>query len=343
MKISNAFNLLAVAALFILGACGNETENTEAVKKDSVAVSAKTPAALQLLNEKLEKDPSDAPTYNERAKYFIETRDLKAALSDITKAMNIDSSKSDYFVTISDVYFLTNQTGNSKLALEKAITLDPKNTTAILKLAELYLYVGKNDKSIEYINMALKIDQYIAKAYFMKGMNYKDLKDTARAMSSMQTAVEQEKNYYQAYIQLGILAAGKYDPLAIQYYKNAIRIQPKSTEAWYDLGKYYQDAGDAANAIATYKTLLTFEKNKNAAYNIGVVYLVNLKKYDLAIDYFSQAINTDPNYFEAYYGRGVSYQYKSDKKTAAADFQSALMINPKYEPAQTALQEMGVK
>ena len=84
----------------------------------------------------------------------------------------------------------------------------------------------------------------------MKGMNYKEIKDTAKAISSMQTAVEQDQTYYSAYIQLGILCAAQKNPLAVQYYKNAMRIQPNSTEAWYDLGKYYQDVKDWAQATA---------------------------------------------------------------------------------------------
>src|SRR6185369_1058886 len=150
-----------------------------------------------------------------------------------------------------------------------------KNVDAMLKLAELYFYVKKYDKSIEYINMALKINKYNAKAYFMKGMNYKEIKDTAKAISSMQTAVEQDQTYYNAYMQLGILNAAQKNPLAVQYYKNALRIQPNSTEAWYDIGKYYQDVMDWTQASEAYATLLKIDpKYKNAFYNLGVINLV---------------------------------------------------------------------
>jgi len=212
---------------------------------------------------------------------------------------------------------------------------------AILKLAELYLYVNKNEKSMEYINMALKLNQYNAKAYFMKGMNYKDMKDTARAISSMQTAVEQDQQYYHAYIQLGILCAAQKDPLAIQYYKNAIRIQPASTEAWYNLGKYYQDVEDWRNALGAYTALLkTDAGHKYAHYNMGVIYLVGLKKTGLAIDHFSDAIKTDPKYVEAYYGRGVAYEGTGETKAAILDFQACIDIDPRFEEAKNKLQQI---
>jgi tetratricopeptide (TPR) repeat protein len=258
-------------------------------------------------------------------------------------ALNIDSSKSVYYMTISDLYFLGNKTGKSKLALERAISLDAKNVDAMLKLAELYLYVAKHDKSIEYINMALKVDMYNSKGYFMKGMNYKELKDTAKAISSMQTAVEQDQQYYQAFMQLGILCAAQKNSLAVQYYKNAIRLNPKSTEAIYGLGKYYQDIEDYANALTTYKSILDYEQNPNVHYNIGAIHLGNTRKYDLALTHFSDVIKIDPKYTDAYFARGVTYEKMGNKKSAIADYQACLAISPDYQLAKIALQKLGVK
>lgn len=190
--------------------------------------------------------------------------------------------------------------------------------------------------------MALKQDKYNAKAYFMKGMNYKELGDTARAISSMQTAVEQDQMYYHAYIQLGILCAAKKNPLAVEYFKNALRIRPKSSEALYSLGKYYQDKEELENAMKTYTELVGIEdKNINAYYNMGVIQLINLKKYNEAINYFSTAIKIAPKYVNAYYARGLSYQALGNIKMAVADFQACTSINPKFEPAHAALKQLG--
>jgi tetratricopeptide (TPR) repeat protein len=141
-------------------------------------------------------------------------------------------------------------------------------------------------------------------------------------------------------MQLGILCAARKNPMAIQYYKNAIRIVPNSSEAWYATGKYYQDIGDWENAITTYNALIAAHKHsKYASYNLGVIYLVNLKKYQLAIDHFTAAIQTDPKYVEAYYGRGVSYHALKDEKQAMDNYQQCLRINPDYKPAQMELKQ----
>jgi tetratricopeptide (TPR) repeat protein len=322
----------------ILFSCGNKEEEAKTRDTDTVAVDT-TAAGLSALNKRILADPNNPDLYHERAKYqFEKNKDIESAMNDMQRTLMLDSTKARYFLTLSDLYFTLNKTGNAKAALEKAVQVEPQNVDALLKLAELYLYVKKYQLSIDYINKALKIDQYNSKGYFMKGMNYKEIGDTTLAISSMETAVEQDPKYYAAYIQLGILYAAKKNPLAESYYNNALKLDPKSTEAMYNKGKFYQDMGNWNAAILTYTNLLKVDPNfKYAHFNLGVIHLVNLKVYNEALKHFDTAILIDSQYKEAYYGRGTTYQAMGDIKRAAADYQQALIIDPHYEPAKQAL------
>lgn len=337
MKIKFIFLLLATASLFTSVSCSSDpAENAN----DSTDVKAEP--ALAKLNADIKEDPSNAEYYHARAKYYYEKKKIIEGLADMGKAISIDSSKSAYFLTLSDLCFVSNKTSDAKKALETAVRIDPKNTDAIMKLAELHLYVRQHDKSIEYINMALRVDAYIAKAYFIKGMNYKEMKDTVRAISSMQTAVEQDQQYYQAFMQLGLLCASIKDPLAAQYYKNAIRIQPKSYEAWYGMGKYYQDVKDWTNALGTYNSILQIEPaSRNVHYNMAVVYMFGLKKNELALEHFNLVIQSDPDFAEGYYARGICYQAMGKKKEAINDLEACMKIDPNNELAKAALKDLG--
>ena len=334
--------LLLIAAVVSASvmSCGNNPGDDNGSTDTTSADSA--PAALEALNKQLLADPNNPDLYHQRAKYHLEkNKDVNSALRDMGSALKIDSTKADYFLTLSDLYFTMNKTGNAKAALEKAIEVDPKNTEAMLKLAELYLYVRKHQESINYINQALKIDQYNARGYFMKGMNYKEIGDTSLAISSMETAVEQDPQYYAAYVQLGLLYAAKKNPLAESYYNNALRLKPNSLEVLYNKAKFYQDMGNWNAAIQGYTELLKLDPSyKYAHFNLGVIHLVNLKVYDQALTHFSNAIQSDPNYKEAYYGRGTAYQSLGDVQNAAKDYSAALRIDPSYEPAAQALKAL---
>jgi tetratricopeptide (TPR) repeat protein len=74
------------------------------------------------------------------------------------------------------------------------------------------------------------------------------------------------------------------------------------------------------------------DKTKEAYIKQGVAN-VKLKKYNQAIEDFSQAIKLDPNNAEYYYKRGVTYGNLNQHQKAIEDFNEAIRLNPKYAEA----------
>lgn len=298
------------------------------------------------INEKLIAEPNNASLYFQRAKLYFDNKDLESSFNDINRALNLDSSNADFYLLLADIHFIKKEGIKAKEVLNKCIEIDPKKTEAYLKLSEVYFLVEQYGKSIEYINQAIKIDAHNANAYFMKGMNYKYMGDTAKAISSMQTAAEQNNDFYDAYIQLGLMFSEKHDSLAVHYYENALRIEPKSTEALYGKAMFLQEHGHPERALNDYRKIMEIDKNNYIAYfNTGFVYLVYLKKFQEATDNFTTAIELNPKYYEAYCNRGIAYEKMSASpltplhlrgeflKMAEVDFRKALELKPDFAPA----------
>src|SRR5690606_20198646 len=90
-------------------------------------------------------------------------------------------------------------------------------------------------KADYYISSSLRIDPYSPDPYFTRGLIYRsDYYITGReeswkiAVSSFQTAIEQEPDYYEAYVELGVMHAEKGDSIALEYYNSALDIYPES-------------------------------------------------------------------------------------------------------------------
>lgn len=336
-RIYTFFHSSVIALLLVVAAC-NSPKQPNAV---SNKIATNIPKELALLNEQILKNNKNPDLYHARAKYFVEHGDAKSAADNMKVVMMLDSSKSDYFVTLADAYFLTNQTSQTKYNLERAVAKDEKNINALIKLAELYLYVRKNEISIEYANKVLKIDKNYAKAYFVKGMNFKELGDTAIAISSFVTATELDQEYYHAYVQLGLLCAAKKNPIAVAYYSNALNLNPKSEEVYYNLGMYYMDNKEFNKAIENFTTLTQINPNNREAYfNLGYIHFNYLNVKDQAKKYFTQAINVDPNFERAYYMRGYVLETLGDIGNAKKDYEKALSIYPQYELAAKGLERV---
>ncbi len=328
MKIINNAFLLLICVLIV--ACGgnkkNETEST--TKPDSLQVT------LDALNKKIAENPKDPKLYDQRAAWYLQNKDPDKALSDVNKAITLDPKNSAYMRTLSDVFFATGKLRNCLDALNKACELNPNDAEALLKLAELYFYQKDYKKTFEFIDKAQKIDNLNAKADFIRGMALKDVGDTLKAVKSFEKAIEKDQQYFHAYMQLGLMYSVKRSALAIDYFNNALNLNPKSIEALYALALFYQQVGDFQKAIAKYTIIIQIDPTyKYAHYNIGYIYLVELGSYEDAIKYFSDAIKCDANYVEAYFNRGFAYEKMGNIKSARADYQQALKIRVNYDKA----------
>jgi tetratricopeptide (TPR) repeat protein len=89
-------------------------------------------------------------------------------------------------------------------------------------MARTYAIENAYDKAFEFVDEALKRDKYLRDAYVLKGMMFRAQNKIDLAISSFQTAVEMDANFYSGYVALGNLYEQKNDPLAFEYYKTAL-------------------------------------------------------------------------------------------------------------------------
>ena len=330
------FGLLAAS-------CHSGIKSNQQVKgADSAAMHGDTiTPKINSYTNRIAANSKDADAYYNRGKLELEVKMLGGSLSDLTKAVQLDSTKSDYYYYLADVEFITGHTHEARDAFDRSIKLNPKNTDAMLKLAELYFYIKKYDDAIDLIDQAIAVNKYIAREYFLKGMIYTEKHDTMKAISSMQTAVEQDPDYFNAYVQLGLLFASKGNGIALTYYDDAIRLQPQNPEPYYDKGMFYQFGGDNEDAIKAYNEVLEVDSTyKFAYYNLGVIYNLNKNDYSKSLEYFNKAIRCDSVYYMAYFGRANCYEMLKQKDNAMADYAHAYRINPKFKEAEAAYKKL---
>lgn len=298
---------------------------------------------MDSVNSLIKSDPNNSVLYYERAIMHYDNRDLSSSMSDVGRALKLDSSNVDFYLLLSNLKLLSKQSRESRNALIKAYNQDPLNIDVLLKLAEIYMLVENYEESFRYLNEALRVDIHNATAYRLKGFNYKYSGDTVNAISSFQTAIEQDPKDYDSYLQLGLLYSIPLKPIALDYYNNALLVRPSSLEALYAKAYHLQLIGESREAINLYNQIISLNEDYfNAHYNKGYVYLEHLNKYDSAVFAFTEAIEHGPkNYFQAVYNRGLSYERSNKIDNAEIDYRLALDINPQYDPAAEGLSRIG--
>ncbi len=330
-----------VAMLMVLGcmACqpGHE-KNVTAQPGDSTKV------RINEFTKLIDDKPGDAELYNSRARLYFLDRQFDLALKDVNKAISISPRNDAFYVTLADIYLLMGQTENSRDALKKSVEINPGNKEALLKLSKLYLIVKDYQGCYATLKQVLEIDQNNAAAYYTRAIALLEQHDTNRAVSDLLKAVDKNQDYYEAYLELGNLFSIRRDRLAESYLKNALNVRPQSKEALYMLAMHYQETGQFEKAIATYGNLSVVDSAfRDVPYNIGFIYLVYLQDFNKAINYFTEAIKKDPEFYQAFYNRGYAYELAGDFAKAREDYQKSLKIMVNYDKAIEGLNRLDAK
>lgn len=347
MSSKSFFLLVFVGALWIsCNNAGNGNIGSAEQSDDSQGKSAKTDSLLAAINKRIAENPKDYKNYLERARYHGNKMEYPLAYQDISRALEVDSTKGEIYLYKGSLLFRQDKITEAYAEYETCLRHEATNSDCLLRKAEIDIVLGNYNYARDHINEALKQNEYNAEAYYVRGRMYKAMKDTTLAASSYKTAIEVDPNYYNAYIEVGLLYANQKSDLAKEYYNSAIELKPRSVEAWYNKAMFLQETGVKKQsryreAFACYDTILKIDGRYSPAYfNKGYIYLEYLQKYDSAAVQFTNAIGIFPNYYQAHFNRGLSYESLNKRKEAESDYRTALAIEPTYTEAAIALERV---
>ncbi len=324
------FYILTLATL--VTSCQPNSSETE--------TKANTPNPLEILTSKISADPSNADLYYQRAQFFYENEAPDGAIQDLANAVKLDSNQANYYHLLADVYLDYFKSYDALRVMESAVARFPNRIPTLLKLSEYQLILKKHDDSFETIDKVLKIDGQNADAWFMLGMNLKEIGETNRAINSFQSAVENDPNMIDAWIILGQMYAEKKDPLALRYFDNALLVEPDNIDVLHAKAFYLNEAEDLSGAVQAYKDIIFKNPNyEDAHFNLGLVF-IEMDSLASAKTQFDILLEVSPIHIKGYYYRGLTKEMVGDFAGAQEDFKSALKFSPSYAQAQVALQRV---
>lgn len=338
-----------IVILFALTACKNNQVEENAIN-DAIAENAEIVTSkkiqnpqIKFLSEKIAKDSLNADLYFTRAKANENLRNMDLALLDYKKAIAINPKEASYYLNLNQFYLSQKNIVDAINTLSKAMEKIPKDERIGIELAKNYLYLGDPTKAVKATNVILKNDANNSEAYFYKAVAYSEMGDNKKAISTYQTAIEQNPDFYDALINLGVLMSKENKDLAESYIKSAIRVKPESDEAHYALGMFYQNRKQYEKAKTTYRNIIDYNSNYiNAYYNIGYIYFQqdSLKE---SLQHFELTTKISPTFYKGYYMQGLVNESFENIDAAKKHYNRTLGLNPKFDLAKKALERLKEK
>lgn len=297
--------------------------------------------SIASISKQIAADPGNAELLFNRAGALHLLEEDSLALNDLNKAVLLDSAKAKYFSAIGELMFDHKDIAGSTMWFQKAIAIDPQDPVSHLKYAKMLVFINDNQKVFDEVNIVLRKDPHNPEAYFLKGMAYKNLKDTAKSISSFQTSVQVDPKYYPSIMQLGLLYSATGDAISLNYFDNAFRLDTTDVMPLYAKGMFYQDRGNFVKAKEMYKQCILYNAQfGDAFFNTGWI-LMHEDSLEKATRQFDMVTKIEPNNPEAYYNRGLCYELLKDKARAASDYKQAIEFDDTYQEPKDGLKRLG--
>lgn len=325
---------VAVTSLMLMLSCRNKSSEVEAINEQGL------PDTIVVVNRLIEASPMDASLYVLRSQLFLEYRMPEHALQDADKAVALNPGDPANHIAMADVLHARGRVHESIQSLKKARAVAPDNVASLLKLGEIHMFISDYKSSLLYLDTAARLDDTNPEPWLIGGFSMGYAGDTLNSIRYFNECLKRDKDNYKANLQLAIIYTRRLNPLALEYYQNALNIKPESAEVYYNMGKFYQDIGRYNEAIDAYIAVTRMRNDMgfrdNAFFNLGYIH-VELQVWDEARDYFGHAIHANPQYFQAYYAKGYAHEMLGDLQNAKSYYDKAIDMNPGYEAAREGL------
>ncbi|MFY9585705.1 MAG: tetratricopeptide repeat protein [Candidatus Acidiferrales bacterium] len=154
------------------------------------------------------------------------------------------------------------------------------------------------------------------------------------SLEKLAQAWELLKEAYQAQME------GDFDH-AVELYEKSIAVQP-TAEAHTFLGWTFHFQGKIDRAIEQCKRAIEIDPDFGNPYNDIGAYLIEMRRYDEAIPWLERATEAkryDPRHFP-YFNLGRIYLAKEMYSRARENFENALRLEPRYQLARDALENL---
>lgn len=290
--------------------------------------------------------PDSLPVIIEHGNIMLERYDYDKAMQDGAKAFRLDSNNIEARFLYANA--LNNRAErsvtdvlNAQRHFHAVVAKQPKNTRALVALGSTYAQQQDFKNGFLYVNEALRIDKHYRDAYVMKGSMYLTMDKRDLAKSSYETAIQQDPDFFEAYIFLGDIYMNEGNPICSEYYLTAVELRPNSTDALYSLAYGYEETNRAEEALAVYRRINKKDRDFAPAYfHQGRIKQFLQNQPDSAIYFYNTTLAIEPRFVEAWHNAGMVYESKKNREKALEAYSNALKYDPDFKMSREAAEKL---
>lgn len=290
--------------------------------------------AIKMFNLSADISPSLSANYLHRGLAWAAEGNYKNAISDIERAIELDKNNATYWFFSAIIYIDSEQYEEAIKSSEKAMEIDSTYHAPLLTKGLALAFSGdiKNGIALLRNNLPYLINKVGARILYLCEviLNRSEVESTSLYESALIDYQNEENKSVFSFIsgkkkKHNVIYDELHDNTDMDLTSSPETFNPSNIESIdpFIIKKQYQKAYDLLSHLSD------SDKCSNE-YKITLSYLlINLNKYEQAIEILNNLLENDVNTFWINYHLGLCFQGKNDRELSVLNFEKALgKINP---------------
>lgn len=258
-------------------------------------------AALSILDQLGRSEPYNVDVLMNKAAIHSQLRDHRRAIEHYKKALELaEEGHDEILLDMSFEHENLEAFDDAIQCLLRAAEINPENDAVLYELAYCYDLAGRNNESIVYFREFTDKYPYAFVAWYNLGNALAIAERIDESNEALELSIAIDERFTSAYFSKArnLLVTGRYD-----------------------------------EAVACYRETQTYEGPQAITFSyIGECY-EKMERYNEALIHYDQALALDPNWTDAWIGRGVVKDLQNKTAEAIKDLEIATRIQPDHPDA----------
>jgi tetratricopeptide (TPR) repeat protein len=261
----------------------------------------------------------------------------------------IDATPNNYMAryNLGNLYSKENRIPEAISNLTAAIEGEPNYAEAHNNLAGIFLEQKRYDDALSHYRTAARLrTEYLyvfnlANALADAASARHDTNEFAEAVQTYRQALQLNPNSSEAHHNLGLTwqAQGRAGE-AVAEFEQAVRLNPNRVDTWTQLGFLYATQNKMPESERPFRELIRLQPGNANAYGWLGNALAEQNKLSEAVQFYLTALKLDPKDYKTEFNTGLALMRGGKKQEAAEHLRQALRLHPDYPEAQAALRQL---
>jgi|WetSurMetagenome_2_1015567.scaffolds.fasta_scaffold16077_5 tetratricopeptide (TPR) repeat protein len=289
--------------------------------------------AVEAYNRALQKDPQSAVLLTELAALYVRQGKIDAALKVTEDAAAYNPGYNQTYMMLGQLYAGSGQNTKAINTYKQLLEKTPADGDVYLLLGTLYAQEGRYAEAMEIFDRLQHLYPDNPMALYYKARVFLDMKLYDQAETAYREVVMAEPSFENALLDLGyVYEVTERNKAAEETYLRILSFSSGSIQANTRLGNLYMREGKLEEALQRFRN----RKDAESRLKIGIIHLQQ-KNYEDAIEDFTDLLQEEPQYDQALYYLGTTYEEKGETQQAIVHLRTISRNSPLWTAAQIRL------